>query len=83
MTYIVKREDGVTGWMCTVCGKSNTQKSNVLSHVESAHFPGTFIYTCVHCAKKMNTKNALNIHIRREHKQGMDPFHSISSQGAH
>ena len=64
----------MAGWVCTICGKSNSQKSNVLSHVESAHFPGTFRYTCGYCQKEMKTKNALNIHIRREHRQKMDPL---------
>jgi len=72
--YVVKGEDGLNGWLCTICGKNNTQKCNVLSHVESAHFPGTFLYTCSYCAKELKTKNALNIHIRREHRHRMNQF---------
>ena len=69
-SYVVKwAEDGLNGWHCTICGKSNTQKCNVISHVESAHFAGTFLYTCSYCSKEMKTKNALNIHVRREHRQ--------------
>ena len=65
-SYVVKgAEDGPHGWLCTICGKSNTQKCNV----ESAHFAGTFLYTCSYCSKEMKTKNALIIHVRREHRQ--------------
>ena len=65
-SYVVKgAEDGLNGWLCTICGKCNTQKCNV----ESAHFAGTFLYTCSYCSKEIKTKNALNIHVRREHTQ--------------
>ena len=69
-SYVVKgAEDDLNGWHCTICGKSNTQKCNVISHVESAHFAGTFLYTCSYCSKEMKTKNALNIHVRRDRQK--------------
>ena len=43
--YIKRTEDNKSE--CTLCGQSNALRSNVLNHVESVHFPGSFLYTCV------------------------------------
>ena len=44
------------------------QKSNMLNHVESVHFPSLFLYECPYCGKAHNTKNALSVHISVKHK---------------
>jgi len=50
---------------CTLCGKTgNTKnKQRLLVHVESAHFPGTFVHTCKFCDKTTKTMAALKYHM--------------------
>jgi DNA-directed RNA polymerase subunit RPC12/RpoP len=55
-------------FVCTICGKTNSQKNNMLNHVESVHFPSLFLYECQYCGKAHNTKNALSVHISVKHK---------------
>ena len=55
-------------YICTMCGKSNAQKNNMMIHVESVHFPGMFVYTCKFCHKTLNTKKALYGHVNNYHK---------------
>jgi len=63
---------GVKGFVCTICGKFGNHKNNLLKHIESKHFPGTFLYKCPHCDKEVKTKNALNTHMSYDHKQKGD-----------
>ena len=75
----IVRGGGFNGWQCSICGKDNTQKSNLLNHVESAHFPGMFQYSCTVCGKELKTKNALNLHMGKQHRnkdQGVSFFTS-------
>ena len=53
---------------CTMCGKTNSQKNNIVNHIEGIHFPGSFIYRCELCSKTMKTKNALYLHNSIFHK---------------
>ena len=46
-------------------------KSNIVNHVESIHFPNLFIYTCQYCGKEYRTKNSLNVHISVNHRHGV------------
>jgi len=50
---------------CTLCGKTGDtrNKQRLLLHVESAHFPGTFIHTCKFCDKTTKTMAALKYHM--------------------
>ena len=59
-----------SGWKysCTLCGKDNVQKSNVLKHVESVHFPNMFTYQCKFCEKQFSARNSLYAHVSRNHK---------------
>ena len=36
---MMRKEDGRTGWVCHVCGKT-AQKSNIAQHIESKHMEG-------------------------------------------
>ena len=55
-------------FFCTLCGKSNNQKINVMNHVEGVHFPNTFQYSCQYCNKVHGTKQSLYLHMSRVHK---------------
>ena len=63
----LKREDGAA-FVCTLCGKSFSQRGNALNHVESVHFPTLFEYRCSHCGIKKNNYNSLNVHISTAHR---------------
>jgi len=66
----VKKEviNGRSVSVCTMCGKSNTSRPNIMNHVESVHFPNTYTYTCKYCGKMYNAKNSLNVHISTIHR---------------
>ena len=66
----VKKEimNGKALFICSMCGKSNTQKINIVNHVESVHFPNMFTYSCKYCGKTFNAKNSLYVHISTNHR---------------
>ena len=68
--YITKDvgDSGQTVYVCSMCGQKNSQRVNVLNHVESVHFPNSFVYTCNHCQAEFYSKNARNVHVSRNHK---------------
>jgi len=52
-------------WQCALCGRSNTDKSQIRRHAE-VHFKG-FIHSCQHCGVEKKTSTALRVHIHRFH----------------
>jgi len=52
-----------SGYMCSVCSvfRHNT-KHHVRNHVESKHFPNSFLYSCPTCGKEVTTRKALERH---------------------
>ena len=66
----VKKEviNGRSVSVCTMCGKSNASRPNIVNHIESVHFPNTFTYTCKYCGKTFNAKNSLYVHISTGHR---------------
>ena len=68
--YIKKSANdlGQSVYECSMCGQKNSQRVNVLNHVESVHFPNSFVYTCKHCQAEFYSKNARNVHVSRNHK---------------
>jgi len=64
--YLKQNEDNQ--YECTICGAKNRQRPNVLNHVESVHFPGSFLYDCHLCGKQFSSKNSRNVHVSRNHK---------------
>ena len=48
---------------CKLCGKTMAHKYNLLSHVESIHFPNTFLHQCSLCERSYGTKKALDQHV--------------------
>ena len=62
--YIVPNESGVNS--CSICHVfSHVAKSNVRNHVESKHFPNSFVYNCEKCGLSVGTKKALQRHKSR------------------
>ena len=49
---------------CDLCSKIIKVKQNMLSHLESKHFPGMFSYECQQCGKKYNNRKSLGNHSR-------------------
>ena len=60
---------GKQSFVCTLCGKTNSQKSNLLKHVESVHYPTLFVYNCKYCGKTFGAKNNLYVHISNYHRE--------------
>jgi len=52
-------------WQCTLCGRSNTDKSQIRRHAE-VHFKG-FVHSCPQCGVEKKTSTALRVHIHRFH----------------
>ena len=68
--YIKKSANdlGQSVYECSMCGQKNSQRVNVLNHVESVHFPNSFVYSCKYCLAEFYSKNARNVHVSRNHK---------------
>ena len=54
-------------FVCQICGKESSQKSNIKKHVEGVDFPGQFVYKCEICDKDFNGKNSLSVHLYKFH----------------
>jgi len=48
---------------CKLCKEKKLHRSGLLQHIESVHFPGTFVHSCKFCDKTVKTKSALNSHL--------------------
>ena len=56
---------GRTEWICNYCGKSNSDKSKIKTHVQThLHLE----HYCPHCGKPAKNPDALKTHIRTFHK---------------
>ena len=68
--YVVASEDGLSkGFKCGICyGLWHKSRSTVRNHVEAIHFPATFSYSCDQCGTTVRSKNALNIHVTKNHR---------------
>ena len=70
MQYVGKQQGTVKSSYCTICNKFSHQAGqNVRNHVESIHYPNTFVYNCPHCDRIVNTRKALQVHVSKEHKR--------------
>eukprot|EP00092_Neocalanus_flemingeri_P079648 GFUD01099253.1.p1 GENE.GFUD01099253.1~~GFUD01099253.1.p1 ORF type:complete len:347 (-),score=82.20 GFUD01099253.1:247-1287(-) len=69
LAYIQKESDslGKNIYSCTLCGQSNSHRTNVMNHVESSHFPS--LQKCDYCEKTFKSKNSKNVHISRNHRE--------------
>jgi DNA-directed RNA polymerase subunit RPC12/RpoP len=67
--YIEKIDvSGSAKFKCTLCGKLNGQKAHTENHIESIHFPGTFVYNCKYCGLRVAGRNKLYMHVNQSHK---------------
>eukprot|EP00092_Neocalanus_flemingeri_P013560 GFUD01014623.1.p1 GENE.GFUD01014623.1~~GFUD01014623.1.p1 ORF type:complete len:363 (-),score=97.22 GFUD01014623.1:116-1204(-) len=64
--FVVKLD---SGYSCTICQKQFGTKRDGRNHCESLHFPTSFAYNCNFCGKSYNSKNTLNVHQTRHHKE--------------
>eukprot|EP00088_Acartia_fossae_P013059 TRINITY_DN16761_c0_g1_i1.p1 TRINITY_DN16761_c0_g1~~TRINITY_DN16761_c0_g1_i1.p1 ORF type:complete len:121 (+),score=38.66 TRINITY_DN16761_c0_g1_i1:3-365(+) len=53
---------------CTLCMKAFSQQHSAVDHIESVHFPGSFVYTCEFCDQQFDNKMGYKNHLRRKHK---------------
>ena len=56
-------------YTCTLCQRESIARLGLLNHIESRHFPNSYVYTCVHCAKEFNNKNSMSVHVSRVHNK--------------
>ena len=64
----VSTDNMSTQLICTICGKMDVFKGNILKHVEAVHFPNMFHHTCTLCGKSARSKGALYKHVSRHHR---------------
>ena len=62
-----KVEDGISSWICTVCGKTAKTKQHMKMHVET-HMEG-LSYPCNNCGKISRSSNQLNTHVSMFHRK--------------
>ena len=70
--YIVPSQNGSKPFKCSICEKESNDKGNLRKHVENIHFPGTFSYTCKYCNETLSTRNLLNVHISKFHRDAFN-----------
>jgi len=64
--FVVKVD---SGYACSICQKQFGTKRDGRNHCEALHFPNSFAYNCTFCGKSYNSKNTLNVHQTRHHKE--------------
>ena len=62
---MMERLDGV--WVCKTCDKRDRLNTNIKKHIEGIHIEGS-THSCRLCAKNFRSKNALQVHMSRNHK---------------
>ena len=64
--FVLTTERGPT---CAICHNfSHHSKTNVKRHIESKHFPNSFLYSCPNCGTNKKTKTALDLHLSKCNK---------------
>ncbi len=56
-----------TGYVCLVCGTGFASRVSISVHARDMHVNAGVVYLCPACKKYCNTKNAIKIHISRNH----------------
>ena len=63
-----KRVTVKKSYSCNLCEKQSPNLSKAKSHIEAKHFPSSTGYICKCCHQWFKTRNALSIHMSREHR---------------
>ena len=69
LQYVTEGFAGTKRFLCTLCSYAHNVKANVRNHVESVHYPNSFQYSCDQCDKMFPSKNNMQLHRSRVHKQ--------------
>ena len=69
LLQFLSKDEVLNHYTCTLCLKILKQRKDARNHVESIHFPNTFVYSCTVCEKTFNSKNTRNVHITRNHNK--------------
>jgi len=73
LLQFLTKDQVLNHYTCTLCLKIIKQRKDARNHVESIHFPNTFVYSCTICEKTFNSKNSRNVHITRNHNKKIIP----------
>jgi len=69
LVQFLTKDEVLNHYTCTLCLKIIKQRKDARNHVESIHFPNTFVYSCTVCDKTFNSQNTRNVHITRNHNK--------------
>ena len=59
----------LTKWFeCTICQQSCSRKTSLVDHIESVHFPNSFVYSCQFCDQQLGSRVSVQNHLARVHK---------------
>ena len=59
-------------FICLICEYKSKRSTHMLNHFESKHMQSGLEYNCDICFTTCPTKNALNVHKSRKHKNVFD-----------
>lgn len=66
----IDKEPSDVGYYCNICEQYRKRaRCDVRNHIESRHFPNSFVYNCPVCGKEFNTHQAFAKHQSRDHRQ--------------
>ena len=72
--FVVETFDGGKRFHCGLCNKfAHSGKTHVRNHVESVHYPNSFLYPCDQCEKSFPSKQNFQLHRSRVHKHKNAP----------
>jgi len=72
--FVVEKFDGGKRFHCGLCNKfAHSGKTHVRNHVESVHYPNSFLYPCDQCDKSFPSKQNFQLHRSRVHKHKNTP----------
>ena len=72
--FVVETFDGGKRFHCGLCNKfAHSGKTHVRNHVESVHYPNSFLYPCDQCDKSFPSKQNFQLHRSRVHKHKNTP----------
>ena len=64
---LMRKDEGTKGWICTMCGKTARDKTNLSQHIEGNHIDGVS-HPCNVCGKVSRSRHGLAKHMYTNHK---------------